>query len=595
MYCPVLESCLTLGKFGKFQFTSEQTHLNITSRRFRVGAAVGSGMAAQAAESAGADFILALGAGRMRSMGVPSPASLLPIYDAVEFTLDFASSELLPRVQLPVYVGIPLFDPRLHIEDLLSRLKSLGISGMTNFPAVFHFGARAKKLDALGLGFDREISFLSAAAAAGLDTIGYVRNRDEASKMAAAGLTSLCINFSLNPPKREASIDDKILDRIALAAKDIVDPVRKTNRSMTIFLGGGPVSGGADLAELCRKAGIDGFIGGSAMDRSPLEKSLMNSVASFREIEVLQDRVERLERKLHRHSKRSGFVCRSYAMDQMLDRVEMSVKSAFHLSIWGELSTGRRAVAQLAVKQLQRGKNGSTYKLDFSALNNSAERLFGRVQNASHKKRVGILGCAAETELLILSGIEHLSDDDQSRVKQFLANGEYYANGGATVRLCPARAVLILPVFGSGETKLIDGLAELTHKDAILIPPLRDRTEDIPLLAKGFALEFDERASELPVSIVRTLIRHSWPGNLAELREAVRWLIEDKKMRLSISDLITYLSEENSLTGPATISQRDRIVQALLLNNLNRTKTAEHLGVTRKTLYNQIKKYKILQ
>ncbi len=150
-------------------------------------------------------------------------------------------------------------------------------------------------------------------------------------------------------------------------------------------------------------------------------------------------------------------------------------------------------------------------------------------------------------------------------------------------------------MFGSGETKLIDGLAELTHKDAILIPPLRDRTEDIPLLAKGFALEFDERASELPVSIVRTLIRHSWPGNLAELREAVRWLIKEKKMRLSISDLITYLSEENPVTGPATISQRDRIVQALLLNNLNRTKTAEHLGVTRKTLYNQIKKYKILQ
>ena len=52
------------GEFGKFQFTSEQTDLNITSRRFRVG----SGMAAQAAESAGADFILALGAGRMRSI-----------------------------------------------------------------------------------------------------------------------------------------------------------------------------------------------------------------------------------------------------------------------------------------------------------------------------------------------------------------------------------------------------------------------------------------------------------------------------------------------------------------------------------------------
>ena len=77
--------------------------------RFQVGAAVGSGMAARAAEDAGADFILALGAGKLRSMGISSPAALLPIYDAKEFTIEFATSELLPRVQLPVFVGLPLF------------------------------------------------------------------------------------------------------------------------------------------------------------------------------------------------------------------------------------------------------------------------------------------------------------------------------------------------------------------------------------------------------------------------------------------------------------------------------------------------------
>ena len=87
--------------------------MKATHNRFSVGAAVGSGMAARAAEKAGADFILALGAGKMRSMGVPSPASLLPIYDAIELTLEFAALELIPRVQLPVYVGLPLFDPRM--------------------------------------------------------------------------------------------------------------------------------------------------------------------------------------------------------------------------------------------------------------------------------------------------------------------------------------------------------------------------------------------------------------------------------------------------------------------------------------------------
>jgi predicted TIM-barrel enzyme len=146
-----------MGKFGKLE-----NSLRVVHNRFSVGAAVGSGMAARAAEKAGADFILALGAGKMRSMGVPSPASLLPIYDAVELTLEFAALELVPRVQLPVYVGLPLFDPRLKIDDLLHRLRTLGISGITNFPAVFHFGKRACLLEAHGLGLDREIEFLTA-------------------------------------------------------------------------------------------------------------------------------------------------------------------------------------------------------------------------------------------------------------------------------------------------------------------------------------------------------------------------------------------------------------------------------------------------
>ena len=154
--------------------------------------------------------------------------------------------------------------------------------------------------------------------------------------------------------------------------------------------------------------------------------------------------------------------------------------------------------------------------------------------------------------------------------------------------------ILVLAKHPNGEAVLVDGLTEIALKDPIIVPPLRDRIEDIPLLAKDMASEFDRGTSGIPISIVRTLIRHNWPGNLDELKLAVEWLVKDRKMGASEADLIAYLGGGNPLAGRAAISQRDRIVQALLLNNLNRTKTAEHLGITRKTLYNQIKKYNIL-
>jgi predicted TIM-barrel enzyme len=237
-------------------------------------------MAAQAAERAGADFILALGAGKMRSMGVASPASLLPVYDGVEFTIDFALTEILPRTRLPVFVGLPLFDPRIEPEPLVQRLKSIGIRGLTNFPAVFHLGVQASALEELGYGRSREVAFLSAAARAGLETIGYVRSRSDAMALIRAGISTLCVNFSLNPHRHQDAETAEMLDRTTVALRRVTQNLRKPHLSLTFYLGGGPVSGGASMDRLCRNAGIDGFIGGSALDRVPLERSLVNSVAS---------------------------------------------------------------------------------------------------------------------------------------------------------------------------------------------------------------------------------------------------------------------------------------------------------------------------
>jgi len=551
-------------------------------------------MAAHAAEAAGADFILALGAGKMRSMGIPSPASLLPIYDAVDLTLDFAAKELVPRVNLPVYVGLPLFDPRLEVEALLERLDTLKLSGVTNFPAVFHFGKRAEILEAHGLGYRREINFLAAAKAKGLETIGYVRNRDEANRMASAGITTLCINFGLNPHSRDKSINDETLDRLALSAKEIVDSVRKHKKNLKIYLGGGPITGGAELDKLCRKAGIEGFIGGSALDRAPLEKSLVNSVASFREIEVLQNRVERLERRLRQYGKRYDLVCLADAMDRMLDQVEAIISDGSHLILKGETATGRHKVAKMAVVRSIQKTNGKRWKLDLSEPQLSSDDFFGKSRSTGVRRRVGILELANESDILTLVGVEHLQEEDQNRIAEVILSGKYCCNGSDLERHSGARIVLILGNENILEQQLAQNLRLIAKEKAIEVPPLRDRIEDIPMLVKNMISEMTDEPRELPPSIIRILIRHNWPGNLNELRQAVKWLVEEKDTSFNQSRLIEHLGADTRTVGSMKISQRDRVVKALLLNNLSRTKTAEYLGITRKTLYNRIKKYDIL-
>jgi predicted TIM-barrel enzyme/DNA-binding NtrC family response regulator len=591
---------MILGNFGNLKINSVKAKRGAEHmHRFRVGAAVGSGMAARAAERAGADFIVALGAGKLRSMGVASPASLLPIYDAVEFTIEFAISELLPRVRLPIFVGLPLFDPRMECDAIVARLRDLGIRGLTNFPAAFHFGERAGVLEQHGLGLGREIRFLRSAAKAGLEPIGYVRNRTEANAMVSAGISTLCINFGLNPPTTDETDQYEKIDQLALAAREIVDSVRRPSRKLTIYLGGGPVSGGASMDRLCRSGGIDGFIGGSALDRAPLEKSLLNSVASFREIEVLQNRVEYLERKVERFSKRYGIVCQSLSMNRMLNQVENAIKTrGTHIALVGEDDTGRLDVARMIARRIRRGTPGKGWEVGGTDCENSLKKMFGSVRQNGTRRQVGVLEFAEAGEPIILRNVSRLMPDEQEQLSHFLTSGTYVPLGGSATRRSDARIILILddptggPLAGAA---IAQSLAEILKEYKIPVPPLRDRIEDIPLLVRNYAAEFGVAAEQFQTPIMRTLLRHNWPGNLSEFRLAIRWLVEGRNLNASEEELIAHIGyNQKSTVHSAAISQRDRIVQALLLNNLSRSKTADYLGISRKTLYNQIKKFEIL-
>src|SRR5258708_26732932 len=109
----------------------------LKNREHLIGAAVGSGMTAAAAEEGNVDLILALSAGYFRLHGASSAAALLPYANANELAWDAAIHHVMPRItHTPVIIGTCAQDPSLDLDAYLARVKQYGIAGVTNFPSV---------------------------------------------------------------------------------------------------------------------------------------------------------------------------------------------------------------------------------------------------------------------------------------------------------------------------------------------------------------------------------------------------------------------------------------------------------------------------
>src|SRR6185295_11942906 len=114
----------------------------LKSRGHLIGAAVGSGMTAAAAEEGGVDLLMVLNASYFRLHGTSSAAALMPYANANALTWDTAVHHVLPRVQRsPIFVGTCAQDPTLDLDAHLGRFKEYGFAGVGNFPSVSFFEA----------------------------------------------------------------------------------------------------------------------------------------------------------------------------------------------------------------------------------------------------------------------------------------------------------------------------------------------------------------------------------------------------------------------------------------------------------------------
>lgn len=560
-------------------------HQAVQPGEILVGAAIGLGMTARAAVQGGADFLVVLNAGRLRVMGAASNAAMLPIREANGFTDSFARHEILGRVSVPVFFGACAMDPTLDLDRLVARLKAAGYAGVANFPTAIHLDGRMRAaVDRAGLGLEREAELLRRAKAAGLITLGYIKTKQDAELLLSAGVEMICLNFGWNAGGSMgiggvmdlAAAHDHALRMVAL--------IKRADPAILCFVEGGPIILPKDAIAICDASGADGYIGGSTLDRLPLEMAVMQTASAFKAASAL--RMERIDasRERSRISGVAGLIGQSEAMERLVEQVGKLARTELTICISGEPGSGKTTVAR-AIHVASRSP-GPFIVLDAADPDIDA-KLFGQAGPGLLQSPDGHL---------VIENVERLSSATTASLLQWVERGIFERFLPQPQRPQHARMIVTTAGQDSRANELVARLA--SH--IIEVPALRSRLEDLPLLARAI-LVAQKRSREQPsVTLssegMRELLRHGWPGNVRELASVLARATAAAPGGVIDGATVAALlrGQEAERETLRRVDERGWINEALARHRFRRAETAAALGLSRKTLYNKMKRYGLI-
>ncbi len=567
-------------------------------RGFLIGAAIGSGIVALAAERGGADFLLAISAGRFRNMGAPSVACMLPIADARPLTEDFSTTEILPQCKIPVLLGVNVWGETCDVGEIAERVRALGFAGAVNFPSTMHQShAFQQILSRANRGIEREVEVLRAVQDAGLTAMFYCATRTQARLAADAGIDMICLNLGWNVGgaighRKRASIEEAALD-----AREIGRLVKRINPATRFLLEGGPIVTADDLGQVARSAPIDGYVGGSTIERLPLETSVVDQIAAYRQASARQISLDAEGARLVQWGARFGFVGQAPAQIDYLRRLKAVAASASPVALVTEPGMDTTATLDALAQRPDASKGKAVLVLDvvgedFRAV--AGRRLFGHAGPGGQSD-----GALADRNLamVVIHAPQALPPGTQRRLARTLAEGAFSASGTRRRRVVAPRVVLVCDHGTEGRTPpdgLTPELARAVEGWEVRLPPLRERIDDLPMILSELAASTAGAGGQPPVfspAAIKQLSTYPWPGNERELH-ALLGALAGRRLSGPIqpADLGKLMGGDPPAPGDPR-SERSRILDALWRNGFHRTRTAAALGISRKTLYNKMQKF----
>jgi len=249
-----------------------------------VGAGAGTGISAKCAQAGGADLIVIYNSGRFRMAGRGSLSGLMPYGDANQIVCDMAREVLPVSRNVPVLAGVCGTDPFRLMEVFLREIRTMGFSGVQNFPTVGLIdGFFRQNLEETGMSFSKEVEMIATAHQLNLLTTPYVFNPDEAVAMAKAGADILVAHMGLTTKGMIGAQTAKSLEEAAKEIQAIHDAARKVREDILVICHGGPISEPQDVRYIFdHTEGIVGFFGASSVERLPTERAITEQVRNFK-------------------------------------------------------------------------------------------------------------------------------------------------------------------------------------------------------------------------------------------------------------------------------------------------------------------------
>ena len=369
--------------------------------------------------------------------------------------------------------------------------------------------------------------------------------------------------------------------------------------------------GSEELAVEALKHGADDYLAKGRMQIDELETRIARALR----LRSLESENQTLKQQLNKKFGLENIIGESEPMQRVMDIVRQVAPARATVLIQGESGTGKELLAK-AIHQLSPRSVKPMVTVHCAALSPTLleSELFGHEKGAftgAHERRIGRFE-QAEGGTLFLDEIGEVDETTQVKLLRFLGERSFERVGGnknlsADVRVVAATNKNLKKLVGIGEFR--EDLYFRLNVVELWAPPLRDRLNDVPLLALNFLSEFaienTKTITDFTAEALEAMIRYNWPGNVRELRTAVEHaVVLSKSEMIQLTDLPHsvqsrgVIQNEVQLNNPiiekgVTLEEAEKqlIVRTIKECRGNRTAAAKKVGISRRTLHRKLHRY----